>query len=102
MLRKKAKEKKVKVNRIGAGTCLRWIPAFAGMTLLCRTGSPPYKFGEEDEKSSICSSRITVTAAFASADTFGTGNNQFDIDFVTISGATNPTTGKALPTTTTE
>jgi formylglycine-generating enzyme required for sulfatase activity len=29
----------------------------------------------------------------ASADTFGTGANQFTIDFVTISGATNPASG---------
>jgi len=27
------------------------------------------------------------------ADTFGTGDNRFDIDFVTISGSTNPTSG---------
>jgi len=35
-----------------------------------------------------------VSAASAgSADTFGTGSNQFTIDFVTISGSTNPTSG---------
>jgi formylglycine-generating enzyme required for sulfatase activity len=32
-------------------------------------------------------------STFASADTFGTGANQFEIDFVTISGDTNPTSG---------
>lgn len=31
-----------------------------------------------------------------SADTFGTGDNQFNIDFVTISGATNPTSGYGI------
>ena len=30
------------------------------------------------------------------ADTFGTGANQFDIDFVNISGATNPTSGYGI------
>ncbi len=32
----------------------------------------------------------------ATADTFGTGANQFSIDFVTISGATNPTSGYGI------
>lgn len=32
----------------------------------------------------------------ASADTFGTGANQFTLDFVPISGATNPTTGYGI------
>ena len=30
------------------------------------------------------------------ADTFGTGDNQFEIDFVTISGDTNPTSGYGI------
>ncbi len=30
------------------------------------------------------------------ADTFGTGSNEFTIDFVTISGATNPTSGYGI------
>lgn len=30
------------------------------------------------------------------ADTFGTGGNQFDIDFVTISGDTNPASGYGI------
>lgn len=34
---------------------------------------------------------MLVCASVASADMFGTGGNQFEIDFVTISGATNPT-----------
>ncbi len=34
-----------------------------------------------------------AVAAPAQADTFGTGVNQFDIDFVTISGDTNPASG---------
>lgn len=32
----------------------------------------------------------------ASADTFGTGANQFNIDFVTISGATSPVSGYGI------
>jgi formylglycine-generating enzyme required for sulfatase activity len=35
-------------------------------------------------------------AGLSSADTFGTGDNQFTIDFVTISGATNPTSGYGI------
>ena len=35
---------------------------------------------------------VSLTSA-ASADTFGTGANQFTIDFVTISGDTNPASG---------
>lgn len=36
---------------------------------------------------------LASTAEMAKADTFGTGANQFNIDFVPISGATNPTSG---------
>ena len=36
---------------------------------------------------------VMVVVNFASADTFGTGDNQFTIDFVPISGSTNPTSG---------
>jgi len=36
---------------------------------------------------------MVAVANFASADTFGTGDNQFTIDFVPISGSTNPTSG---------
>jgi formylglycine-generating enzyme required for sulfatase activity len=42
---------------------------------------------------------ITVFALLSSialADTFGTGSNQFTIDFVTISGSTNPTSGYGI------
>ena len=35
-------------------------------------------------------------AGFVSADTFGTGTNQFNIDFVTISGDTNPASGYGI------
>jgi len=40
---------------------------------------------------------ISITS-FALADTFGTGDNQFNIDFVTISGSTNPTSEQTSPT----
>ena len=36
---------------------------------------------------------LFLVASAAMADTFGTGANQFTIDFVPISGATNPTSG---------
>ena len=36
---------------------------------------------------------LLLSAAFVSADTFGTGANQFTLDFVSISGASNPTSG---------
>jgi formylglycine-generating enzyme required for sulfatase activity len=36
---------------------------------------------------------LSFAASVASADTFGTGDNQFTIDFVSISGDTNPTSG---------
>jgi hypothetical protein len=36
---------------------------------------------------------VMAIANTASADTFGTGDNQFTIDFVPISGSTNPTSG---------
>jgi len=38
---------------------------------------------------------LTLTSGVM-ADTFGTGDNQFDIDFVSISGATNPTSGYGI------
>ena len=39
---------------------------------------------------------LCVLANIASADTFGTGSNQFTIDFVNISSATNPTSGYGI------
>jgi len=39
---------------------------------------------------------VLVTVSVGFADTFGTGANQFDIDFVTISGDTNPTSGYGI------
>ena len=39
---------------------------------------------------------LLVAAGGAMADTFGTGANQFTIDFVPISGATNPTSGYGI------
>ena len=38
----------------------------------------------------------TFLASVAPADTFGTGENQFTIDFVTISGDTNPLGGQGI------
>lgn len=40
-----------------------------------------------------CVLAVGLLAVPAWADTFGTGANQFTMDFVTISGATNPTSG---------
>lgn len=37
-----------------------------------------------------------IAGAHISADVFGTGANQFEIDFVKISGATNPTSGYGI------
>jgi formylglycine-generating enzyme required for sulfatase activity len=39
---------------------------------------------------------VMLLPSLASADTFGTGSNQFAIDFVLISGATNPTSGYGI------
>ena len=39
---------------------------------------------------------VFLTANGVMADTFGTGDNQFTIDFVPISGATNPTSGYGI------
>jgi formylglycine-generating enzyme required for sulfatase activity len=39
---------------------------------------------------------LLAIANFASADTFGTGSNAFNIDFVPISGSTNPTSGYGI------
>ena len=39
---------------------------------------------------------LCLSSVVAWADTFGTGTNQFTIDFVTISGATNPTSGYGI------
>ena len=39
---------------------------------------------------------VAALGSVASADGFGTGGNQFTIDFVTISGATNPTSGYGI------
>jgi hypothetical protein len=36
---------------------------------------------------------VVLATDVAMADTFGTGANQFTVDFVPISGATNPTSG---------
>ena len=42
---------------------------------------------------SLC---VCLVSGVAFADTFGTGANQFDIDFVTISGDTNPASGYGI------
>jgi formylglycine-generating enzyme required for sulfatase activity len=39
---------------------------------------------------------VALAAGTARADMFGTGGNQFNIDFVPISGATNPTSGYGI------
>ncbi len=39
---------------------------------------------------------VLAVANVGFADTFGSGANQFDIDFVTISGATNPASGYGI------
>ena len=39
---------------------------------------------------------LVCICSIASADTFGTGGNQFSIDFVTISGNTNPASGYGI------
>jgi formylglycine-generating enzyme required for sulfatase activity len=39
---------------------------------------------------------VMAMANFASADMFGTGDNQFNIDFVPIAGSTNPTSGYGI------
>jgi len=50
MLRKKQREK-VKVKRIGAGTCLRWIPAFRGNDIAVPDRQPTLQIWErKDEK----------------------------------------------------
>ena len=41
----------------------------------------------------VVTMEVVLCAAAVKADTFGTGANQFNIDFVTISGATNPASG---------
>lgn len=38
----------------------------------------------------MCVVVVAASGSTASADTFGTGDNQFSIDFVKISGDTNP------------
>jgi len=45
---------------------------------------------------SICAVVVGLLAGTAAADTFGTGANEFDIDFVPISGATNPIGGYGI------
>ena len=42
---------------------------------------------------SLC---VCLISCIASADTFGTGANEFNIDFVPISGGTNPTSGYGI------
>ncbi len=45
----------------------------------------------------ICAAVLSVSwVSAASADSFGAGGNQFDIDFVTISGASNPANGYGI------
>ena len=39
---------------------------------------------------------VGLLAGTVSADTFGTGDNQFTMDFVPISGSTNPTSGYGM------
>ncbi len=48
---------------------------------------------EVNETLFVAMGLVFVLTQAALADTFGTGADQFDIDFVTISGATNPTSG---------
>ena len=47
-------------------------------------------------KTMLVAVAVLAYAGVAQADIFGTGSNQFDIDFVTISGATNPTSGYGI------
>ena len=44
----------------------------------------------------LAASMLVLAPDGAMADTFGTGANQFTIDFVPISGATNPTSGYGI------
>ncbi|MFP4216936.1 MAG: SUMF1/EgtB/PvdO family nonheme iron enzyme [Phycisphaerae bacterium] len=44
----------------------------------------------------VCAAACLSMLSAASADEFGSGANQFMIDFVTISGATNPTSGYGI------
>lgn len=45
----------------------------------------------------LCSMAVCLCiSTVATADTFGTGANQFEIEFVMISGATNPTSGYGI------
>jgi formylglycine-generating enzyme required for sulfatase activity len=49
------------------------------------------------EKTLIFSTAVCLfVSSFASADTFGTGTNQFEIEFVTISGDASSTNGTAI------
>jgi len=52
----------------------------------------------KNAKITICLAVVCVMAAVnvASADAFGTGINAFTIDFVSISGSTNPTSGYGI------
>ena len=47
-------------------------------------------------RSPIIAATILVACVAVQADTFGTGANEFDIDFVTISGSTNPAGGYGI------
>ncbi len=47
-------------------------------------------------KSLMIAAAVVMLAVPAIADTFGSGDNQFTIDFVPISGATNPTSGYGI------
>ena len=44
----------------------------------------------------FCIAVFVITTGIVSADSFGTGDNQFAIDFVPISGNTNPTSGYGI------
>jgi hypothetical protein len=56
------------------------------------------EFGEGKMKKNILMSTVVCLfiSGFSFADSFGTGGNLFDIDFVTISGSTNPTSGYGI------
>lgn len=57
----------------------------------------PQKISSVVLKCAFCAAVVSLSlVSEASADQFGTGDNQFDIDFVTISGATNPTSGYGI------
>ncbi len=78
---------------------ISWVRSFrltccgSGFTIQGRGFAPQLSKEFDMRRLILCAVVVLFGVGPVAADSFGTGGNVFDIDFVTISGSTNPTSG---------